>query len=259
LERTKEAHEKSDRDSRIGIYALAWSDTVLGNRHSNPGAILPEQREAMQLGISEGRQTVDLSPDLPSLLLAEHGDNGNARRALEDALLKRPGMKGFRTRLAETEPPTTIAPHRKAGHQIEYVCIVCFDVAPDVPANCTRDKVPLAPVACAETVAELRGRVGRLTRRREAVRTAIVFVIGFAISLVLCLTFDWKILPSTRGGLYSGAFAFVGTMASIVLGPLSYGIAPMRRGSDDLAALLKVLSLDSARNSVAPDLPVNPG
>jgi hypothetical protein len=91
------AHERGERDSRIAIYAFAWSDTVMGNRHQNPGAVGEEPRQAMQLGIDDGHATIALSPDLGALLLAEYGDGDNARHALEDALLKRAGFSGVRT------------------------------------------------------------------------------------------------------------------------------------------------------------------
>lgn len=94
LEAIREAHERGDRDSRIAIYAYAWSDTVMGNRHQNPGAVGEEPRAAMQLGIADGHATLELSPELGRLLLAEYGDPDNARRALEDALLNRAGLGG---------------------------------------------------------------------------------------------------------------------------------------------------------------------
>jgi hypothetical protein len=97
LDSIREAHERGDRDSRIAIYAYAWSDTVLGNRHQNPGAVSEEQREAMTLGIEDGRDTLELSPELGGLLRAEYGDADNARRALEDALLQRAGLGGIKS------------------------------------------------------------------------------------------------------------------------------------------------------------------
>lgn len=98
LKAIAEAHEKGDRDSRIAIYAYAWSDTVMTGHHSNPGAIDAEQIEAKERGIEDGEATRELSPDLASLLLAQYGDDpDNARRALEDALLKRAGISGIRT------------------------------------------------------------------------------------------------------------------------------------------------------------------
>jgi hypothetical protein len=96
LEAIREAHEHGDRDSRIGIYAWAWSDTILGRRHSNPGAVSEEQREAMRLGIQDGERTLLGSPELPALLRAEYGNDHNARLALEDALLLRAGFDGIR-------------------------------------------------------------------------------------------------------------------------------------------------------------------
>jgi hypothetical protein len=93
LEGIRRAHEEGDRDSRIGIYAYAWADTVLTGNHSNPGAVMPEQREAMTLGIRDGAQTRGRYPELPLLLLDEYRDEGNARRALEDALLSRAGIE----------------------------------------------------------------------------------------------------------------------------------------------------------------------
>lgn len=92
-----EAHEKGERDSRINIYALAWAETVLTGHHSNPGAVGAEAVEAKEEGIKDGLATREQSPDLPSLLLAQYKDEGNARRALEDALLKRAGITNIRT------------------------------------------------------------------------------------------------------------------------------------------------------------------
>jgi Putative peptidoglycan binding domain len=94
LEAIREAHERGERDSRIAIYAYAWSDTVLGIRHQNPGAVGEEPREAMKLGIEDGHATLEQSPDLGPLVLAQYGDPDNARRALEDALLNRAGLGG---------------------------------------------------------------------------------------------------------------------------------------------------------------------
>lgn len=98
LKAIAEAHEKGDRDSRIAIYAYAWSDTVMTGHHSNPGAIGAESIEAKERGIEDGEMSRALSPDLPSLLLAQYdNDPDNARRALEDALLKRAGFSGIKT------------------------------------------------------------------------------------------------------------------------------------------------------------------
>ena len=97
IKAVQEAHEAGDRDSRIGIYSWAWSDCVLKGSHDNPGAVTEEQREAMKLGIEDGLSTREQSPELPLLLLAEYGNESNARRALEDALLKRAGIGGIKT------------------------------------------------------------------------------------------------------------------------------------------------------------------
>ena len=97
LQAIADAHERGERDSRIAIYAYAWSDTVMGNRHQNPGAIGEEPQRAMMLGIADGEATLALSPELGGLLLAEYGDADNARHALEDALLKRAGFAGVKT------------------------------------------------------------------------------------------------------------------------------------------------------------------
>lgn len=97
IKAVQEAHESGDRDSRIGIYAWAWADCVLKGQHSNPGAVDEEQRKAMELGIADGLATREQSPELPFLLLAEYRNEGNARRALEDALFKRAGISGVKT------------------------------------------------------------------------------------------------------------------------------------------------------------------
>jgi hypothetical protein len=97
LDAIRAAHAHGDRDSRIAVYAWAWSDTILGNRHANPGAVTQEERAAMELGIVDGHETLARAPELPALLVAEYGDRGNARRALEDALLARAGVDGVRT------------------------------------------------------------------------------------------------------------------------------------------------------------------
>ncbi|HEX4456931.1 MAG TPA: peptidoglycan-binding domain-containing protein [Polyangia bacterium] len=97
LQAVAAAHERGERDSRISIYAYAWSDTVMGHRHQNPGAVGEEPRRAMELGIADGETTLALSPELGGLLLAEYHDPDNARRALEDALLKRAGFAGVKT------------------------------------------------------------------------------------------------------------------------------------------------------------------
>ena len=97
LQAIADAHERGDRDSRVAIYAYAWSDTVMGNRHQNPGAVGEEPRRAMLLGIADGEATLALSPELGRLLLAEYDDADNARRALEDALLERAGFDGVKT------------------------------------------------------------------------------------------------------------------------------------------------------------------
>jgi hypothetical protein len=92
IKAVQEAHEHGDRDSRIGIYAWAWSDCVLKGSHQNPGAVTEEQRKAMELGIQDGLSTRDRSPELSFLLIAEYGSESNARHALEDALYKRAGI-----------------------------------------------------------------------------------------------------------------------------------------------------------------------
>ncbi|MCU1277069.1 MAG: hypothetical protein JWM53_615 [bacterium] len=97
IKAVQEAHEAGDRDSRIGIYAWAWSDCVLKGSHDNPGAVDEQQREAMKLGIEDGLATRDQSPELAFLLIAEYGSESNARHALEDALLKRAGISGIKT------------------------------------------------------------------------------------------------------------------------------------------------------------------
>ena len=51
----------------------------------------------MKLGIEDGLATREQSPELPFLLVAEYGNESNARRVLEDALLKRAGIGGIRT------------------------------------------------------------------------------------------------------------------------------------------------------------------
>ena len=66
--------------------------------HSNPGAIEEEERKAMELGIQDGEATRGANPELPFVLKAEYGNNdGNALRALEDALSKKAGISGVRT------------------------------------------------------------------------------------------------------------------------------------------------------------------
>jgi hypothetical protein len=98
IKAVQEAHEHGDRDSRIGIYAYAWSDTVLRGSHSNPGAVDEEERKAMKLGIQDGEATRSANPELPFLLRAEYGnDEDNARRALQDALYKKAGISGIKT------------------------------------------------------------------------------------------------------------------------------------------------------------------
>jgi hypothetical protein len=97
IKAVQEAHEAGDRDSRIGIYAWAWSDCVLKGSHDNPGAVDEEQRKAMEMGIQDGLATRDQSPELPFLLIAEYGSESNARHALEDALYKRAGIGGVKT------------------------------------------------------------------------------------------------------------------------------------------------------------------
>lgn len=97
IKAVQEAHEHGDRDSRIGIYAWAWSDCVLKGSHDNPGAVSEEQRKAMKLGIQDGLATRDRSPELSFLLIAEYGTESNARHALEDALYKRAGIAGVKT------------------------------------------------------------------------------------------------------------------------------------------------------------------
>ena len=92
FEAIHEAHEKGDQDSRIGIYAFAWSDVVMNGTHSNPGAVTSEQREAKELGIRDGLATRDQNPGLPELLLAEYGNKLNARRALQDAAFRDAGI-----------------------------------------------------------------------------------------------------------------------------------------------------------------------
>ena len=98
IKAVQEAHEHGDRDSRIGIYAWAWADTVLTGSHSNPGAVDEEQRKAVELGMEDGEATRSGNPELPFILRAEYGsDEGNARRALEDALYKKAGISGIKT------------------------------------------------------------------------------------------------------------------------------------------------------------------
>ena len=99
IKAVQEAHEKGDRDSRIGIYASAWADCVIDGSHDNPGAVTAEQREAMQFGMQDGLATRE-----QSLLLAEYHNQRNAKRALrlEDALYKRAGITGIK-RMKESD------------------------------------------------------------------------------------------------------------------------------------------------------------
>lgn len=92
LESIREAHEKGDQKARIRIYAFAWSDTVLRGEHQNAGAITPEEREALKLGIEDGLATREAQPELPFLLLAQYHSEGAARQALELSLMKKAGI-----------------------------------------------------------------------------------------------------------------------------------------------------------------------
>jgi hypothetical protein len=97
FEGIREAHEKGDQDSRIGVYAFAWSDSCLNGSHSNPGAVGAELQEAKERGIADGLATRAKHPELPDLLLAQYGGNKlNARLALQDALYDSAGYKGVR-------------------------------------------------------------------------------------------------------------------------------------------------------------------
>jgi hypothetical protein len=97
IKAVQEAHEEGDRDSRIGIYAYAWADCVLKGQHDGAGAVDEEERRAMELGVQDGLATRAQSPELAELLIAQYGGEGNARRALEDALYKRAGISGVKT------------------------------------------------------------------------------------------------------------------------------------------------------------------
>jgi hypothetical protein len=97
FEGIREAHEKGDQDSRIGVYAFAWSDSCLNGSHSNPGAVGAELQEAKERGIADGLATRAKYPELPDMLLAQYGGNKmNARLALQDALYESAGYKGVR-------------------------------------------------------------------------------------------------------------------------------------------------------------------
>jgi hypothetical protein len=93
LESIYRAHELGDQKARIRIYAYAWSDTVLRGEHSNPGAVTPEEREAMRAGIEDGFATRAAQPELPFLLLAEYHDEKMAREKLELALMRKAGIE----------------------------------------------------------------------------------------------------------------------------------------------------------------------
>lgn len=86
------AKERGEAESLLGIYAYAWSQTIIEGHHSNPGAITEEQREAMTHGIEEGEATSRAQPELAFLLIEEYGSEDNARHALEDALYQREGI-----------------------------------------------------------------------------------------------------------------------------------------------------------------------
>lgn len=93
LDSIREAHERGDQKARIRIYAYAWSDTIIRGEHNNPGAVTPEEREAMKLGIEDGRATRERQPDLPALLLAQYdGHDSAAREALERKLMQKAGI-----------------------------------------------------------------------------------------------------------------------------------------------------------------------
>jgi hypothetical protein len=89
----QEAHERGDAESLLGIYAYAWSMTILDGWHANDGAVTEEQRKACEQGVADGLFTRQVSPELPGLLLAEYRNKPAAVRALEVELYRRGGME----------------------------------------------------------------------------------------------------------------------------------------------------------------------
>lgn len=97
-----EAHEKGDRDSRIAMYAAAFADTFLSGRDAghNPGAITPEQKEAVELGRRDGAATAGktgvMAPVIGKELLKKFGGAHQARQAIINELLQKAGFSDVR-------------------------------------------------------------------------------------------------------------------------------------------------------------------
>jgi hypothetical protein len=95
-----EAKERGERDNRIILYSEAWAGGFLEGEYSNAGAITDEQREAVTNGLRDGKASAgklgEKAESIGKQLLAKYGNEGNARRALIDELLKRGGIEGIR-------------------------------------------------------------------------------------------------------------------------------------------------------------------
>jgi hypothetical protein len=135
---------------------------------------------------------------------------------------------------------------------VGWVCLVCFAAASDVPADCARDGVPLAPLADGRTLAALRDRLERRAVRRETVRFAAALALGATLAVTACAAFGWSILPRASAGLYSSSCAWLALLLAVALAAASFALAPPLARAAALPALLRQLRLDVTRNARRP-------
>jgi hypothetical protein len=152
--------------------------------------------------------------------------------------------------MAAADPPRSAAPTSPAP--VAWVCLACFAAASDVPADCARDHVPLAPVADPRTQAALRERLERRAARRETVRFAVALAVGSALALALCAAFGWTIVPRAPAGLYSSTCAWLALLLAVALAAASLAVAPPLARAPAVPALLRLLHLDVIRAAAPP-------
>jgi hypothetical protein len=136
--------------------------------------------------------------------------------------------------------------------RVRYVCLRCFDAASDLPADCARDGVALAPVETVEALVALRARLGMRAARRETARFGVALLLGAALALPLCLALGWPVVPRASDGLYGSAFVWLSLLSAIVVGAASFALVPPLRSDVAPALLLRRLGLHLVRNAAPP-------
>ena len=98
----REAHEAGDHDSRVRMYARAFAEAYLygqGVDGGMAGALTPEQKEAVKLGIRDGSRTAGgaghEAQAIGRELLRKYGSADGAKRAIMDQLCIEAGQPGI--------------------------------------------------------------------------------------------------------------------------------------------------------------------